>query len=63
MSEYQHRIDAARRVMETSDVDALCLSVGSDLPYLTGYKAMPLERVTMLIVPRAGRAHLFVPGL
>lgn len=63
MSEYQHRIDAARRVMETSDVDALCLSVGSDLPYLTGYKAMPLERVTMLIVPRAGRAHLVVPHL
>jgi len=63
MSEYTQRIDVARRIMEASDVDALCLSVGSDLPYLTGYKAMPLERVTMLIVPRSGRAHLVVPGL
>ena len=63
MTEYKQRIDAARRVMDARGIDALCLSVGSDLPYLTGYRAMPLERVTMLIVPRAGRAHLVVPGL
>ncbi|MEN8240212.1 MAG: Xaa-Pro peptidase family protein, partial [Actinomycetota bacterium] len=49
--------------MDANGVDALCLSVGSDLPYLTGYKAMALERVTMLIVPRVGRPHLVVPGL
>jgi Xaa-Pro aminopeptidase len=49
--------------MDGSGIDALCLSVGSDLPYLTGYRAMPLERVTMLIVPRVGRPHLVVPGL
>jgi Xaa-Pro aminopeptidase len=63
MTEYKQRIDAARRVMDARSIDALCLSVGSDLPYLTGYRAMSLERVTMLIVPRAGRAHLVVPGL
>jgi Xaa-Pro aminopeptidase len=63
MSEYVQRIDAARRVMEVSGVDALCLSVGSDLPYLSGYRAMPLERVTMLVVPVDGRAYLVVPGL
>jgi Xaa-Pro aminopeptidase len=63
MTEYKQRIDAARRVMDARGIDALCLSVGSDLPYLTGYRAMSLERVTMLIVPRAGRAHLVVPGL
>ena len=43
--------------------DALCVSVGSDLPYLTGYRAMPLERVTMLVVPPEGRPQLVVPGL
>jgi Xaa-Pro aminopeptidase len=49
--------------MEARGIDALCLSVGSDLPYLTGYRAMALERVTMLVIPRTGRAHLVVPGL
>jgi Xaa-Pro aminopeptidase len=63
MNEFSQRIDAARRAMDTHDVDALCLSVGSDLPYLTGYRVMSLERVTMLIVPRVGRPHLVVPGL
>jgi Xaa-Pro aminopeptidase len=63
MIEYEQRIEAARTVMDARGIDALCLSVGSDLPYLSGYRAMPLERVTMLIVPREGRAHLVVPGL
>ena len=63
MTEYTQRIAEARRVMDARGIDALCLSVGSDLPYLSGYRAMPLERVTMLVVPRAGRAHLVVPGL
>ena len=37
-------------------VDVLLLSVGPDLPYLTGYRAMPLERLTMLVLPRDGDA-------
>jgi Xaa-Pro aminopeptidase len=44
-------------------VDVLLLSVGPDLPYLTGYEAMPLERLTMLVLPRDGEATLVVPGL
>lgn len=44
-------------------VDVLLLSVGPDLPYLTGYQAMPLERLTMLVLPRDGDACLVVPGL
>ena len=39
-------------------VDVLLLSVGADLPYLTGYEAMPLERLTMLVLPREGEAEL-----
>ena len=38
--------------MEADGVDVLMLSVGSDLPYFCGYEAMPLERITMLVVPR-----------
>jgi len=44
-------------------VDALLLSVGPDLPYLTGYEAMPLERLTMFVLPRTGDAQLVVPRL
>ena len=63
MTEHTDRLEAARSAMDLLGVDALCLSVGSDLPYLTGYRAMPLERVTMLIIPRSGRPRLVVPGL
>jgi len=49
--------------MEARGVDVLLLSVGADLPYLTGYEAMPLERLTMLVVPRDGDATLVVPRL
>jgi len=49
--------------MHRQGVDALLVSVGSDLPYLTGYEAMPLERLTMLVVPRDGEATLVIPRL
>jgi Xaa-Pro aminopeptidase len=57
------RIERARVTMAASGVDVLLLSVGSDLPYLSGYHAMPLERLTMLVVPRDGDATLVVPRL
>jgi Xaa-Pro aminopeptidase len=44
-------------------VDALLLSLGADLPWLTGYEAMPLERLTMLVLPADGDAVLVVPQL
>ncbi len=44
-------------------VDALLLSHGADLPWLTGYRAMPLERLTLLVLPRDGEAVLVVPAL
>jgi Xaa-Pro aminopeptidase len=49
--------------MEALGVDALLLSVGPDLPYLTGYEAMPLERLTMFVLRRAGDPVLLVPRL
>ena len=57
------RVRRARVSMERSGVDLLLVSVGSDLPYLTGYEAMPLERLTMLVVPRGGEATLVIPRL
>ncbi len=49
--------------MAEHGTDVLLVSVGHDLPYLTGYHAMPLERLTMLVVPRDGDATLLVPAL
>ena len=49
--------------MAEQAVDVLLVSVGADLPWLTGYEAMPLERLTMLVVPRDGQATLVVPRL
>ena len=49
--------------MDDRGVDVCLLSVGPDLPWLTGYEAMPLERLTMLVVPRGGEAVLVVPAL
>src|SRR3954453_23035446 len=53
----------ARSRMNALGVDVLLLSIGPDLPYLTGYEAMPLERLTMLVLSRDGDAHLVVPRL
>lgn len=49
--------------MEKAGVEALLLSLGADLPWLTGYEAMPLERLTMLVFPLDGEATLVVPRL
>ena len=59
----EDRIARARGRMEELGVDVLLLSVGADLPYFTGYTAMPLERLTMLVLPRDGAATLVVPAL
>ncbi len=57
------RITRARSTMVAAGIDVLLLSVGSDLPYLSGYQAMPLERLTMLVVPRDGEATMVIPRL
>ena len=57
------RAQRARDEMAAAGVDVLLLSVGPDLPYLTGLQAMPLERLTMLVLPRDGEATLVIPRL
>jgi Xaa-Pro aminopeptidase len=61
--DYAGRIERASSLMEERGVGALLLSVGADLPYFTGYEAMPLERLTMLVVPLGGAPTLVVPRL
>jgi Xaa-Pro aminopeptidase len=57
------RVRRVRTRMAELDVDVLLLSLGADLPWLTGYHAMPLERLTMLVLPLDGDATLVVPRL
>ena len=50
---YGARLAAARVEAQAAGLDVLCIGVGADLRYLTGYEALPLERLTMLLVPAA----------
>ena len=58
-----HRLSRARHQAVEGGLDALLIGVGADLRYLSGYRALPLERLTMLVVPAAGRPSLVVPRL
>ena len=57
------RVTDLREAAATAGVDALLLTPGPDLRYVTGYEALPLERLTCLVVPSAGEAFLVVPRL
>src|SRR6201995_1031194 len=54
--------DAAARV-RAEGLDALLLTPGPDLRYVTGYDAKHLERLTCLVIPAAAAAFLIVPRL
>jgi Xaa-Pro aminopeptidase len=60
---YASRLDAARRLAGDAGLAGLLVGVGADLCYLTGYSALPLERLTLLVVPAEGTAALVVPRL
>jgi Xaa-Pro aminopeptidase len=56
-------IDRAVAELHAQGVDALLVGTGADLRYLTGYHALPLERLTLLILRADGRHTLVVPTL
>jgi Xaa-Pro aminopeptidase len=62
---FAERLAAARRTAAARGLTALLIGVGADLRYLIGYAAMPLERLTMLVVPALDGAPLtlIVPRL
>ncbi|MEH0843480.1 Xaa-Pro peptidase family protein [Micromonospora sp. CPCC 205711] len=57
------RLAAAQRATAAAGLDALLLTPGSDLRYLTGYHAHAGERLTCLVLPAQGEATLIVPAL
>ena len=56
-------LSRARDAMAQAGVDALLVGPGADLRYLTGYHALPLERLTLLVARADGSDVLFVPEL
>jgi len=60
---YAARLEAAQALARGAGLGALLIGVGADLRYLTGYTALPHERLTMLVAPADGPATLVVPRL
>ena len=60
---YTERLEAARARLGDGTGDALLVGVGADLRWLAGYDAMPLERLTMLVLTRDGDPTMVVPRL
>lgn len=57
------RIERAQLAAADAGLDALLITPGPDLRYLTGYHARELERLTCLVVPVTGPATLIMPVL
>lgn len=60
---YEMRLERVFDRMGEMDVGAMVLSLGADLPWLSGYQAMPLERLTALVVRCGEQPILIVPAL
>ncbi len=57
------RLAAAQRATAAAGLDALLVTPGADLRYLTGYHAHLSERLTCLVLPAEGEPTLIVPTL
>ncbi len=60
---HSERIATVASQLAKSANDVLFITPGADLRYLTGYDALPLERLTCLAVRSDGRAWMIVPTL
>ena len=60
---FGERLAAAREALRAAGATTLLLGPGADLRWLTGYDAMAMERLTMLVLPADGPAVLVVPRL
>ena len=62
-ADLQSRLQRTVEAVGASGLDGLLVSPGPDLRYLTGYDAIPLERLTCLVVPASGPVRIVVPAL
>src|SRR5664280_3000479 len=57
------RLSACRAAVSEHGFGALLIGVGPDLRYLTGFVGEPMERLTLLVIPREGPVSFVVPRL
>lgn len=57
------RLERAQTIAAREGIDTLVITPGADLRYLTGYAALPLERLTCLILSTTDDPVLVVPAL
>jgi Xaa-Pro aminopeptidase len=60
---FAERLERAAAATAAAGLDVLLIGVGSDLRYLTGYEAMPLERLTLLALVAGKTPFIVVPRL
>lgn len=57
------RLTRVSQSLEAQGSDLLLVTPSADLRYLTGYQALPLERLTCLAISSSGRSWMIVPQL
>jgi Xaa-Pro aminopeptidase len=62
-SRYRERLAAAQARVDEAGLSAILVGVGADLRYLIGHSAMPLERLTMLVIRPTSDLILVCPLL
>ena len=60
---YRDRLDRLAGLIEDHGFEAVLVGVGPDLEYLTGYRALPLERLTLLVVAKGMDPYIVLPRL
>jgi Xaa-Pro aminopeptidase len=63
MVDHDERVRRLRERMAAQGIGAVVASPGSDLRYLSGYDALPLERPTLLLITGDGPPRMLVPRL
>lgn len=63
MQVHEQRVQRLRERLRADGVHAVVVAPGSDLRYLSGYDALPLERPSLLVVPAEGRVAFVAPAL
>jgi Xaa-Pro aminopeptidase len=62
-SRFADRLERAAAATEAAGLGAMLVAVGSDLRYLTGYEAIPLKRLTVLVLAPGREPVLIAPRL
>jgi Xaa-Pro aminopeptidase len=62
-TEYVQRISRVRLQMSDEKIEVMLVTPGADLSYLTGYHAVPLERITTLVITLDHDPFMIVPRL